>query len=79
MASVQPTIFEAYDFTDEEFKLAKHFTEANILFLKTLRTQAACEKIALPLDPKNFDNCIQQEAVLRGKIDILTQLIGDQI
>jgi hypothetical protein len=77
MASRQPTVFDAFDFTDDEFAAARFFTDANILFLKTLRAQAAVEKIALEFDPLNPHKFIQNEAVLRGKIDVLTLLIGD--
>lgn len=77
MASRIPTMFDAYELTEDESKAAQFFTDANILYLKTLRAVVAMEKISIEYDPKDPMKFMQNEAVLRGKIDVLTLLIGD--
>ena len=69
--------FEAFEFTEEELKAASTFTDLQRLYLTTLRAQAAMQKIALPFDPSNPQVFVQNEAVLRGKIDVITLLLGD--
>jgi hypothetical protein len=70
-------MFDSYEFTEEEEKVAKHFSDFNILYLYNLRHEAIRTKLELKFDPTQPHVFQQNEAMLTGKIDVLTLLIGD--
>lgn len=77
MAARIPSMFDHFSLDEEETKVAKTFTDANMLFLRNLRHEAMMAKLQLSFDPLNPHTFQQNEAALTGKIDVLTLLIGD--
>ena len=69
--------FTEYSFTTEELLSAAVFSDANILYLRTKLAKYAQQKINLAPEPEISAVYMQQEAELRGKIDMLRELIDD--
>lgn len=59
---------------DQEFA-GQLLTQQNIEVIQNLRATASLEKLALKIDPNNFNVYLQQEASLSGQIDILTHIL----
>lgn len=77
MAQRLPTVFDAYSFEEKELQIAETFTDFNILLFKTMRFDAISAQLALIFDPTRSFEFLANRAALQGKIDVLTQLIGD--
>jgi hypothetical protein len=71
------TSFKAFKFTEDELKAARHLHAEQRMYLQTLLSDAAESKLALKLDPYKPLIFTQEEAYLRGQIDILAMLLSD--
>lgn len=80
MATVNPSKFQNFSFSDEEELVAKAFNPLNILYLNNLRYEVAKELITLT--PENMTTAEKElfftrHAFLMGKFTILNDLIND--
>lgn len=71
------TSFQAYKFTPEELAAARVTSPEHRLYLQTLLSDAAESKLALKLDPYKPLIFTQEDAYLRGQMDILAMLLSD--
>lgn len=71
------TPFTAYTLTEEELRLARSLTTEQRGYYQTLMSDAAGERLALEQDPLNPLQHVQREAYLKGQIDILNMLLGE--
>lgn len=69
------TAFESFTLTEEESKSAMSLTQLQMQNVHNLRTSYMLQKVGLSIDTKDVTSHIQQEAYLRGQIDILTYLL----
>lgn len=72
------TTFEAWKFTSEELPAARGISIEHRRYLQTLLADAAEQKLALKLDPYRPLVFTQEEAYLRGQMDILVMLLNDE-
>lgn len=79
MAELKANPFAGYIFTDEEMVRASTFHMENRMYLQTVMSDAACEKIALEPAQHSLLSYIQKEAYLRGQIDIINYLLDAQV
>lgn len=71
------TPFTAYRLSQEELAIARSLGTEQRAYYQTLLSDAASEKIAIEQDPQNPLRYLQQEAYLKGQIDILNMLLGE--
>lgn len=71
------TTFQAYRLTAEELANARKLSAEQRAYYQTLLSSAAEEKLAQQLDPENPMKLIQQEAYIRGQMDILSMLLNE--
>lgn len=69
--------FSSYNLTEEEFKNGSILTSLNIAVIQNLRSQIAEEKLNLPFTPNDVLSYTQQEAYLKGQLDILAHLLAE--
>lgn len=69
--------FTSYKFTEEEMTLARQLTPEQRCYYQTLAADAAQEKLGIMFDPYKPRLFVQQEAYLRGQIDILNMLLSE--
>lgn len=72
------TPFTAYELTMEELKAARTLGTEQRAYYQTLMTDAATERLSIETDPLNPLQHLQQEAYLKGQIDILNMLLADR-
>lgn len=70
-----PHTFNRYELTDEETRAGHILTESNKAIIQNLIADAANSKLNLVLDTKDLNSYMQQEAFLKGQIEILTYLL----
>ncbi len=75
MSTIRPNEFTEYELTEQEELASRIFTVTQVQGLMNLRAAYARDKITLKFNPSNFNEYIQQEAELQGKILLLTVLI----
>lgn len=75
MSTLISNSFSTYELTDKEALQSAIFTTLQLQNLQNQLANAAEEKLRLDFDPNNPSRFIQQEASLRGQMDILTFLI----
>ena len=75
---IRETSFVAYKFTEEELKAARQISPEHKMYLQTVLSDAAESKLALTLDPYKPLLFTQEEAYLRGQMDILVMLLSDE-
>jgi len=61
---------------DEDAVLGQALTTNNIAVMQNMRAQIAEEKLHLTLDPAKVIDYAQQEAYLRGQLDIISHFIN---
>lgn len=71
------TSFKGWKFTEEELKAARQFSPEHRMYLQTLLADAAEQKLALVLDPYQPLKYTQEEAYIRGQMDIISMLLSD--
>ena len=67
--------FSSYNLSPEEQLEGQKLTVAQVRVLQNLLASYAEEKIHLTVDPTNVNIFLQQEADLKGKIDVLTYIL----
>jgi hypothetical protein len=68
---------DPFTFTEEEMSLARQLTLEQRCYYQTLMADAAQEKLGAMFDPYKPQLFLQQEAYLRGQIDILNMLLSE--
>ncbi len=78
MSAIAPLItpFSAFQLSPEQLREARTLKPEQEAYFQTLMADAASEKIAITPNPSDIMPFIQQEAYLRGQIDILNMLLG---
>ena len=71
-----PHTFNRYELTDEEQRAGQALTLSNTAVIQNLIAEKAEAKIGLVLDTKDIDSYMQNEAYLRGQIDVLNYLLA---
>ena len=69
------SLFTKYEFSQQEFVSASHFTDDNRKLIQNEICKIAEEKVALQYDPLNPVQFAQREAELQGQIGILRYLL----
>lgn len=75
MARLELSSFAYYKLTEDEQIEGSIFTETQLQVLQNKLVEISEEKLGLELDPRNVDAFIQQEASLKGQIDIIKFLM----
>lgn len=75
MADLIPTAFTKWSLSEEEEKQGSIYTITQIQVLQNQLAAIAEEKIALELDPNQFDKYLQREAGLAGQMAIIQHLL----
>lgn len=70
-----PHSFNRYQLSDEEQRAGAAFSLSNQAVIQNLLATVAEEKLHLVLDPQNITAYAQQEAYLRGQLDMLRHLL----
>lgn len=71
-----PHTFNRYNLSDEEQRAGQALTLTNSAVIQNLIAEKAEAKIGLVLDTKDINSYMQNEAYLRGQIDILNYLLA---
>ena len=71
-----PHSFNKFEMSAEEYKAGCALTLSNQAVIQNLISDVAEEKLRLVLDPQNLTEYAQQEAYLRGQLDILNHLLS---
>ena len=79
MAQLLTNTFAVYDLTEEEALQGSILTIQQVQVIQNLLAGAAEEKLNLELDPLNPVKFAQEEASLKGQIDILRYLLDTSI
>lgn len=80
MATVNPSRFQSFSFSDEEELVARTFNSLNLLFLNNKRYEIAKELLMLTpenMTPAEKELFFTRHAFLMGKFEILNELIND--
>lgn len=68
-------IFDTYEHTEQEQIASSIFSQTNLEYLHNQRTAIAQQKLLLVYDTTNPSAFVQEDAYLRGQLDILSYLI----
>lgn len=71
-----PHAFNRYEMTEEESKGGHLLTLSNQAVIQNLIAEKSEAKLSLQLDPANINLYIQEEAYLKGQIEILQFLLN---
>lgn len=77
MANVTSNTFSSYKMTAEESKQGSILSSLNLVVLQNLRASIAEEKLNLQFTPNDVLTFTQQEAYLKGQLDILAYLLAN--
>jgi hypothetical protein len=75
MANFMRNSFYSYDLSDQEVLQGSIFTSAQKAVLQNHLATEAEKKLQLTFNPNNPQEFLQEEAYLRGKIEVLQYLI----
>lgn len=67
--------FTGYELSDAEQAVATQYTDIQRKYLQTLLSEVAHTKLNLPFTPNDPLSYAQQEAYLKGKLDLLQSLL----
>jgi|JI10StandDraft_1071094.scaffolds.fasta_scaffold3499394_1 hypothetical protein len=70
-----PHSFNRYELSEEETKAGSSFSLSQQAVIQNLLSTVSEEKLHLVLDPQNITAYAQQEAYLRGQLDMLRHLL----
>lgn len=70
-----PTKFTAFEFTEAELEQATTYTELQRAYLQTELANKAALRLAMIFNPLTINNDLQQEAYLKGQMELLEQLL----
>ncbi len=68
--------FTTYSLSEEETKLGQQLSSLNVSVLQNQRAQIAEEKLNLVFTPNDVLSYTQQEAYLKGQLDLITYLLS---
>lgn len=71
-----PNTFSSFALSADEQKAGQTLTSLNVAVLQNQRSSIAEEKLALAFDPANPQAFMQQEAYLKGQLDILNYILA---
>ncbi len=71
-----PNTFTTYSLSEDEVKHGHRLTSLNIAVLQNQRAQIAEEKLALVFTPNDVLSYTQQEAYLKGQLDLLSYILA---
>lgn len=75
MAHPANSTFTSYTLTEDEARNGSILTSLNIAAIQNLRCKIAEEKLNLTFTPNDVLSFTQQEAYLKGQLDILSHLL----
>lgn len=75
MAMPRPTSFSAWDLTQEEELAGSRLTELQVKKIQNEISTIAHSKLALSFDPNNTLKFAQEEAYLKGQLEVLEYLL----
>ena len=75
MAHPSSNTFSSYTISEEESRQGAMLTSLNIALIQNLRCSIAEEKLALQFTPNDVLSYTQQEAYLKGQLDMLSHLL----
>jgi hypothetical protein len=75
MAHPTPNTFTTYTLSEKEQQLGQQLSSNNIVVLQNLRASIANEKLNLPFTPNDLMSYTQQEAYLKGQLDLISHLL----
>ena len=75
MSTQAPNIFTSFNLSDEEVLAAFDIPILTLQALQNLRSNAAIERLNLAVDSLNPTLFMQQEASLKGQMDILSHIL----
>ncbi len=75
MAHPIANTFSSYTLNEQEVKLGSQLTSLNVAVIQNLRSTIAEEKLNLVFTPNDVLSYTQQEAYLKGQLDILQHLL----
>lgn len=75
MAHPANNTFSSYTLSEDESRNSVMLTSLNIAAIQNLRCSIAEEKLRLPFTPNDVLSYTQQEAYLRGQLDILSHIL----
>lgn len=81
MATALPNKFLKYELTPEEQIEARILSPATRMWLETMRTEFAEQKLVLSYNPKAPNDHIawcQEEAAITGSLNVLSQILDPQ-
>lgn len=76
MPQLNSSTFTSYTLTEEESRKGAMLSSLNVACIQNLRCQLAEEKLNLPFTPHDVASYQQQEAHLKGQLDILAHLLA---
>ena len=77
MPAQKQNTFTSFELNAEETKLGCVLTTLNVAKIQNLRSQIAEEKLNLVFTPNDVLSYTQQEAYLKGQLDILSHLLAE--
>ena len=69
-------VFTAFELTAEEYNQATQFTDLQRAYLQTELANKAQLRLALVFDPLAAHEFVQNEAYLKGQMELLEQLLA---
>jgi len=76
MSHPQPNTFTTYKLSEEEQRNGSSLTSLTVSVLQNLRSSIAEEKLNLVFTPNDVLSFTQQEAYLKGQLDILAYILA---
>lgn len=68
--------FISFEFTPQELAAARNVSPLHKAYYQTLLCDAATSRLALVFDPARPEIFLQQEAYIKGQVDILNMILG---
>jgi len=76
MSHPQPNTFTTYKLSEDEQRNGSSLTSLTVSVLQNLRSSIAEEKLNLVFTPNDVLSFTQQEAYLKGQLDILAYILA---
>jgi len=76
MSHPQPNVFTTYKLSEDEQRNGSALTSLNVSVLQNLRSSIAEEKLNSVFTPNDVLSFTQQEAYLKGQLDILAYILA---
>lgn len=76
MSHPTPNTFTTYALSEDEVKQGQQLTSLNVAVLQNQRAQIAEEKLSLVFTPNDVLSYTQQEAYLKGQLDLLSYILA---